>query len=80
MAPPAHTDPTKRHAVKVMVDARMGPEQIAQAGLFDPGRVQRFIDQYFGADQDPVLAKRNDIILNHLLGLHIIHQDLVLAA
>ena len=80
MAPPSHTDPTKRLAVKEMVDARMGPEQIGQAGLFDPGRVQRFVDRYFRGDQDPVLAKRDDIILNHLLGLHIIHQDLVLAA
>jgi asparagine synthase (glutamine-hydrolysing) len=79
MAPPANTDRKKGRAIREMVQTWMGREQVEQVGLFDADRVASFVEGYFEGS-DPVVAKRNDIILNHLLGLHIIHQELVAPA
>lgn len=76
MAPPAHTDKRKRDAVDRLLTTHMNPEQITELGLFSPDRVQAFLSRY-RSESDPVRATRNDIILNHLLGLHILHQKLI---
>jgi asparagine synthase (glutamine-hydrolysing) len=76
MAPPAATDPEKRKGVRALIDARLQPEQIDALGLFDRESVAAFVSEYL-LDRDAVGARRNDIIMNHLLGLHVIHQDLV---
>jgi asparagine synthase (glutamine-hydrolysing) len=75
MAPPAHTDSSKRRALEQLVRDRVGPEQIDAAGLFDRARLHRFIEAC-RHEQDSAKAARNDIVLNHVLCLHLLHQEL----
>lgn len=77
MAPPAHTDPEKRAAVGRLVDKWLNPDRIASAGLFDPAAVSQLIDAAWN-ETDTTQARRTDILLNHLLQLHILHGQLVL--
>jgi asparagine synthase (glutamine-hydrolysing) len=79
MAPPAHTDERKRQAVEHLVGERMSPEAVGALGLFDDARIRTFLDEHWKGT-DPALSARNDIILNHLLGLHIINQELAAGA
>ena len=74
MAPPAHTDEFKRAKVNAMIDQFASPEKVAAAGVFDPIKLQTFIDGY-KADQDPVSLVRKDTILNHMLCLQILHHQ-----
>ena len=75
MAPPAHTDRVKQLAVKELIAKYMSPDQMEALGLFDSPSVERFLEGHW-REKDPVMSVRNDIILNHLLGLHILHQQL----
>ncbi len=76
MAPPSHTDVTKQQAVEKLIGRWLTPELVGDAGLFEGERVQDFLRQ-LPNETDPVTSKRNDIILNHLLQLHILHQQFV---
>lgn len=77
MAPPAHTDTEKRAAVQCLIDRWLAPERIRAAGLFDETAVQRLVDQAW-QETDSTQARRTDILINHLLQLHILHGQLVL--
>lgn len=76
MAPPGHTDEKKRRAVQRLIDGCMNPTAVRATGLFDEQRLQTFIDEY-QADEDPVSLTRKDALINHLLGLHILHQRFI---
>jgi asparagine synthase (glutamine-hydrolysing) len=71
MAPPSHTDRAKRDAVAALVGQWLTEERVAGLGLFEPGPVRAFLEQA-GACSDPALSKRNDIIVNHLLQVHML--------
>lgn len=71
MAPPSHTDERKRAQLKMLIHKYMDPESIQRAGLFDEGRLQEFLEGYW-ADQDPVSLTRKDVLINHILSLHIL--------
>jgi asparagine synthase (glutamine-hydrolysing) len=79
MAPPAHTDAQKRRALGELIAARMGREQVEELGLFDAERVAGVLAAH-AEERDPVRAKRSDIVVNHLLCVHLMHQDLVQAS
>lgn len=76
MAPPSHTDPTKRAAVQELIDAHLDPDRVREADIVDEGALRSFLDSA-RTEQDPALASRNDIVINHLLGLHLLHQHFV---
>jgi asparagine synthase (glutamine-hydrolysing) len=76
MAPPGHTDTRKRAAMQALVADHLSAERIAAAGLFDREQVEAFLTRYWAAE-DPVQGARDDIVFNHVLGLHLIHGDLV---
>ena len=76
MAPPGHTDTRKRAAMQALVADHLQVEQVRDAGILDPQRVHGFLDRYWKAE-DPVQGARDDIVFNHLLGLHLLHQELV---
>ncbi len=73
MAPPAHTDERKRKAVEDLVASHMTPDHVRNAGLFDVDRIEGFL-QSWRTEGDPARATRNDILVNHLLGLHLLHE------
>lgn len=77
MAPPAHTAQKKQEAVMALARTWLDPERVRLAGLFDPDAVQAFLAQDM-AQADLTTSRRHDILLNHLLGLHILHGRLVL--
>jgi asparagine synthase (glutamine-hydrolysing) len=79
MAPPAHTDSAKRDRVRDLEERFLSPDLIREAGLFDAGNVGAFLDQY-RREEDVVALTRSDKILNHLLGLQILHEQFVQAA
>lgn len=76
MAPPANTQPARKQALQELIDAYMNPRRIAEAGLCDPDRLTRFVGDYF-SETDPVAQKRQDALMNHLLGLHILHDQFI---
>ena len=73
MAPPGHTEKKKQVALQNLMDRYMNEEAVQSAGLFDSKRLARFIDEYQN-DKDPVSLVRKDALINHLLGLHILHD------
>jgi asparagine synthase (glutamine-hydrolysing) len=76
MAPPGHTEKKKQLALKQLVDTYMNNQSIEDVGLFDPKRLTRFMEDY-KADKDPVSLVRKDALINHLLGLHVLHHHFV---
>lgn len=76
MAPPAHTDPAKRAKVDELVGDFLHEAAVADAGVCSPKRVGQFLREWRG-DRDPVSLVRKDALLNHLLCLHIMHDQFI---
>ncbi len=76
MAPPGHTDEKKQRAVYNLIDTHMSEDKIRDAGIFDVKRLSRFIEEYKN-DNDPVSLTRKDALINHLIVLHILHQEFI---
>ena len=76
MAPPAHTDPVKRAAVQEMIDHWLTSERIAAAGVADAAAVHQFFDAAW-RETDGIQSRRNDIVMNHLLQLHMLHGQYI---
>ena len=72
MAPPAHTDEKKKTRVRELIHSFLNRDAVARCGILSPDAVDNFIKEY-EADKDPVSLVRKDALLNHLLGLHILH-------
>ena len=76
MAPPAHTDPDKQNRVGQLIDDFLDRDHVAEAGLLDPDKVDRFLSDW-RQDTDPVSLVRRDALLNHVLCLHILHRQFI---
>jgi len=74
MAPPSHTDKEKAAAMDELAAKWLSADAIEGAGLFDAGRVNEFLSTAHEGD-DPVVARRSDILVNHLVQLHILDQS-----
>ncbi len=76
MAPPGHTEKRKRIALQKLLDEYMDRDSIENVGLFDTERLADFVEQY-KKDTDSVSLVRKDALINHLLGLHILHRQFI---
>jgi asparagine synthase (glutamine-hydrolysing) len=76
MAPPAHTDPVKRAAIQEMIDHWLTPSRVRQLNVVDSDRLKSFIDEAW-QETDGTIARRNDIVMNHSLQLHMLHGQYV---
>ncbi len=76
MAPPGHTEKKKQIALQKLLDTYVNEDFVKDAGIFDPDRLHNFIKAY-KADQDPVSLVRKDALMNHLLGLQILHKQFI---
>ncbi len=74
MAPPGHTESRKKLAVDDLIDNYLRERALHSAGVFDAGRVGEFLTGY-RSDTDAVSLVRKDAILNHLLGLQVLHSQ-----
>ena len=79
MAPPSHVDPTKRRAVELIIARHLSRAAVEEAGLFDPVAIETFLGQ-LRANEDRAVGARHDIILNHVLGLQLLHHQFVAGA
>jgi asparagine synthase (glutamine-hydrolysing) len=79
MSPPAHTEENKRRALDQLMEEYMSNGDIKDAGIFDPRRLSTFIDHY-RSDKDPVSLVRKDALINHILGLQVLHQQFIKGA
>jgi asparagine synthase (glutamine-hydrolysing) len=76
MAPPGHTGDGKRSAVSALVREYVSDDAVERAGIFDGARTRRFLQEY-ESDTDSVSLVRKDALLNHILGLQILHRQFV---
>ena len=72
MAPPAHTDEKKQAKVNELIHAFLNRDAVNRCGLLSADAVEKFLADY-RSDRDPTSLVRKDALLNHLLGLQILH-------
>jgi asparagine synthase (glutamine-hydrolysing) len=79
MAPPAHTDPQKWNAMRALADEYLNPTSIADAGLLS----NQGVDALFALHEDDTLSaatqNKLDAVINHLLGVQVLHRHFVAA-
>lgn len=76
MAPPGHTEVKKKIALRLLIAEYMNDSAIRDVGLFDVRRLSAFLEGC-RSDNDPVSLVRKDALLNHLLGIHILHHQFI---
>ncbi|TPV95924.1 MAG: asparagine synthase (glutamine-hydrolyzing) [Myxococcales bacterium FL481] len=76
MAPPATIDAAKAAAVQALVERYLSPAAVETAGVFDATAVERFLAAT-QRETERDRAVQNDVILNHLLGLQVLHAQFV---
>ncbi|WP_223668564.1 asparagine synthase (glutamine-hydrolyzing) [Kangiella shandongensis] len=77
MAPPAHTDKKKWGALMELMEEFANEEKINEAGLIDYAALRNMIDSH----DDPKVPRDHkvqmDAILNHVLGVQLLHHHFV---
>ena len=76
MAPPGHTEKKKQKALADLTDHYLSRGKVEEGGILDPDGIERFMSEY-EADTDSVSLTRKDALLNHLLGIQILHDQYV---
>jgi len=77
MAPPAHTDPKKWAALKTLADQYLSEQAIAQAGLLSHAGVKALFELHESEDTPAATQVQLDAVINHLLGVQILHDQFV---
>ena len=77
MAPPAHTDPKKWAAMKKLADKYLSDEAIERAGLLDAQGVKELFALHESTDTPVATQVKLDAVINHLIGVQILHQYFV---
>jgi asparagine synthase (glutamine-hydrolysing) len=79
MAPPAHTDPKKWSAMKALADQYLSEEAIREAGLLDSDGVKRLFELHEAQDTSVSTQVQLDAVINHLIGVQVLHAHFVAA-
>lgn len=79
MAPPAHTDPKKWAAMKALADRYLDPAAVANAGLLDPTGVAALFNLHESSDVSASTQVRLDAVINHMIGVQVLHEQFVAA-
>jgi asparagine synthase (glutamine-hydrolysing) len=77
MAPPAHTDPKKWAAMRELADEYLSPSAIADAGLLSVAGVKGLFDLHDDANLTAATQNKLDAIINHMLGVQVLHRHFV---
>ncbi len=77
MAPPAHTDPEKWRAMKKLADKYLSDEAIDNAGLLDAKGVRALFELHEAPDTTASTKVQLDAVINHLIGIQILHSHFV---
>lgn len=73
MAPPSDTDDIKREQMDALCATYLSRSAVDDLGFFDADAIDDFRAR---AVDDPAQRRRDDVILNGLVGLHILHAEL----
>ncbi len=76
MAPPAHTEKRQNSVLDDLIEERLSHAAIESLGFFDASAIDAFLAAR-KQETDPARQTRNDILLNHTLGLQVLHQEFV---
>ena len=79
MAPPAHTDPHKWRAMQTLAKRHLDPTVIAAAGLLDPDGVAALFKLHEAPDTSTATQTQLDAVINHLIGVQILHERFIAA-
>jgi asparagine synthase (glutamine-hydrolysing) len=77
MAPPAHTDPKKWAAMRALAEQHLNPDSIKEAGLLDPQGVDALFKLHESPDTTGATQTQLDAIINHLIGVQILHKHFI---
>lgn len=77
MAPPAHTDPAKFAAMKVLADDYLSEEALSRSGLLDITGVNEIFRIHEDPNTNRATLVQLDAIINHMLGVQILYRNLV---
>ncbi|MDT8397091.1 MAG: asparagine synthase (glutamine-hydrolyzing) [Pseudomonadales bacterium] len=77
MAPPAHSNEKKWQQMRQLADQHLGREQIGNAGLLDASGVDTLFQRYEQAQTSAAEKVQMDALINHLLGLQILHKHFI---
>lgn len=73
MAPPAHTQKKKKHALDVMLDKYLSDDALEASHVFDRDKMKTFLTEW-KADKNDASLIRKDALINHILGIQILHE------
>ena len=79
MAPPAHTDPVKLNAMRTLAADYLSDSAIKDGGVLDATGVRALFALHQHAETEPSTLVQLDAVINHLLGVQILHRDLIAA-
>lgn len=77
MAPPAHTDEKKWQQMKQLADKYLSREKIADTGLLSFEGVQHLFEKHDLPDTSVAEKVQMDAIINHLIGVQVLHEHFV---
>jgi asparagine synthase (glutamine-hydrolysing) len=79
MAPPAHTDENKWTAMKRLADDYLGDRAVAEAGLLDTQGIKDLFAVHEAADTSVATQVQLDAVINHMIGVQVLHRQFVAA-
>lgn len=79
MAPPAHTDQNKMNAMRALAADYLSREAIESAGVLDPEGVARLFAVHDHPETSASTMVQLDAVINHMLGVQILHRNLIAA-
>lgn len=77
MAPPAHTDPKKWDAMRALASKYLNKEAVEEAGLLDHDEVNALFALHEADDAPAELQVQLDAVINHMLGVQVLHKHFV---
>ncbi|MEQ8956133.1 MAG: asparagine synthase (glutamine-hydrolyzing), partial [Gammaproteobacteria bacterium] len=79
MAPPAHTDETKWQQMRSLAQRHLSKERIAETGLLDHAGVSELFARHEDPDMSVAEKVQIDAVVNHLIGVQVLHQHFIAA-
>ncbi|MBL1142948.1 MAG: asparagine synthase (glutamine-hydrolyzing) [Proteobacteria bacterium] len=77
MAPPAYTDKTKWKQMRSLADTYLSKSAIADSGLLSYEGTQAIFDRHDSPDISAAEQVQFDAIINHMLGVQILHKQFI---
>ena len=74
MAPPAHADEEKLQKLDQLVATHLSREAIETCGLLDPEGVEQLLERHRNPETPAAEKVQLDAMVNHLLGVQILHK------